>query len=189
MNASVNCKDKRNSKDWHHRTRYGFAESRREICFSQNIWIRNMHDSGRMKRAQEPRADEVSVQKSKRKMQDDTSSILQRTPKYFQDVESNCSGRLFHVSSQFVMILRSCSMLSHDKRLPLDTWNYCVSHTLHTWAEMDRTTTILSVDGGTFDLISRNAMMQGLVDMQDGVKVLPFCPNILRNPIQVLVGG
>ena len=41
----------------------------------------------------------------------------------FQDVESNYSGRLSHVSSQHAMIPSSRSMLSHDKRLPLDTWN------------------------------------------------------------------
>ena len=40
-----------------------------------------------------------------------------------QDVESNHSGRLFHVSSQPVMIPSSRSLLSRDKRLPLDTWN------------------------------------------------------------------
>ena len=51
----------------------------------------------------------------------------------------------------------------------------CVSHTLRTLAEMDEATTILSVDGvGAFDLISRGAMMRGLVDMPDGAKVLPF---------------
>ena len=41
----------------------------------------------------------------------------------FQDVESNYSGRLSHVSSQFAMIPGSRSLLSRDKRLPLDTWN------------------------------------------------------------------
>ena len=39
----------------------------------------------------------------------------------FQDVESNYSGRLSHVSSQPVMIPSSRSLLSLDKRLPLDT--------------------------------------------------------------------
>ena len=41
----------------------------------------------------------------------------------FQDVESNCSGRLSLVSSQPVMIPSSRALLSRDKRLPLDTWN------------------------------------------------------------------
>ena len=41
----------------------------------------------------------------------------------FQDVESYYSGRLSHVSSQPAMIPSFLSMLSRDKRLPLDTWN------------------------------------------------------------------
>ena len=40
-----------------------------------------------------------------------------------REVESNCSGRLSYVSSQPAMIPSSRSMLSRDKRLPLDTWN------------------------------------------------------------------
>ena len=40
-----------------------------------------------------------------------------------QEVESNYSGRLSYVSSQLAMIPYSRSMLSRDKRLPLDTWN------------------------------------------------------------------
>ena len=40
----------------------------------------------------------------------------------FQDVESNKSGRLSQVSGQLAMILSFRSMLSRDKRLPLDTW-------------------------------------------------------------------
>ena len=41
----------------------------------------------------------------------------------FQEVESNYSGGLSYVSSQPAMIPSSRSMLSRDKRLPLDTWN------------------------------------------------------------------
>ena len=41
----------------------------------------------------------------------------------FQDVESNYSGRLSHVSSQPSMIPSSRSLISRDERLPLDTWN------------------------------------------------------------------
>ena len=40
-----------------------------------------------------------------------------------QEVESNSSGRMSYVSSQPAMITSSRSMLSRDKRLPLDTWN------------------------------------------------------------------
>ena len=38
-------------------------------------------------------------------------------------MESNYGGRLSHVSSQLAMIPSSRSLLSRDKRLPLDTWN------------------------------------------------------------------
>ena len=41
----------------------------------------------------------------------------------FQDAESNYSVRLSHVFSQPVRIPSSRSLLSRDKRLPLDTWN------------------------------------------------------------------
>ena len=41
----------------------------------------------------------------------------------YQEVESNHSGRMSHVPSQPEVIPSSSSMLSRDKRLPLDTWN------------------------------------------------------------------
>ena len=42
----------------------------------------------------------------------------------FHEVESNQrGGRSSYVSSQLAMIQSSRSMLSHDKRLPLDAWN------------------------------------------------------------------
>ena len=40
----------------------------------------------------------------------------------FQEVESNHSGTLSYVPSHPAAIPSSCSMLSRDKRLPLDTW-------------------------------------------------------------------
>ena len=40
-----------------------------------------------------------------------------------QEVESNYTGRLSDVSSQFAVIPSSRSMRSRDKRLPLDIWN------------------------------------------------------------------
>ena len=96
--------------------------------------IRSMHKMGEMKRAQELRVDEVSVQKLRenhetiqkltsqlRDMQDQRNFI--NDSREFQDVESNYSGRLSYVSSQPAMIPSSRSMLSRDKRLPLDTWN------------------------------------------------------------------
>ena len=87
-----------------------------------------------MKRAQEQRVDEVSVQKLREKrktilklasqlqeMQDQMSSMNDSGE--FQEVESNHSGRLSYISSQFAMIPSSRALLSCDKRLSLDTWN------------------------------------------------------------------
>ena len=96
--------------------------------------IRSMHEKGEMKRAQELQFHEFSLQKlreSHETIQRLTSEVqeLQERMNYvndsvdFQEVESNCSGKLAHVSSQPVRIPRPRSMLSCDKRLPLDTWN------------------------------------------------------------------
>ena len=41
----------------------------------------------------------------------------------FEDVESNYCGRLSHVFNQPAMIPSSRSLLTRDKRLPLDTWD------------------------------------------------------------------
>ena len=41
----------------------------------------------------------------------------------FQDIESNYSGRLSHVSSQPEMVPSSRALPSRDKTLPLDAWN------------------------------------------------------------------
>ena len=94
--------------------------------------IRSMHEMGEMKRAQEPRVDEVSVQKFRgnhdtiqrltsqlKSMQEQMNSLNDSGE--FQEVESNHSGRLSHVPSQPAMIPRSRSMLSRDKRLLLET--------------------------------------------------------------------
>ena len=96
--------------------------------------IRNMHELGQMKRAQELRVDEVSVQKLRENhetIQKLTSQLQEMHEQInsmndageFQEVESNYSGRLSYVSSQPAMIPSSRSMLSRDKRLPLDAWN------------------------------------------------------------------
>ena len=85
-----------------------------------------------MKRAQELRVDEVSVQKSREnhettqkltfqlhELQEQMNSM--NASGEFHEVESNNSGRMSHVSSQPAMIPTSRSELSRDKRLPLDT--------------------------------------------------------------------
>ena len=95
--------------------------------------MRNMHEMGEIKRAQERRIDEVSVPKLRethQTIQQLTSQLQQMQEQMnsmndlgdFQDVESNHSG-LSHVSSHPVMIPSSRSLLSRDKRLPLNTWN------------------------------------------------------------------
>ena len=95
--------------------------------------IRSMHEMGEMKRAQEPRVDEVSVYKLRENhetVQKFTSQLQEMKKQMdsmndsgeFQEVESNQSGRLSYVSSQLAMIPSSCSTLSRDNRLPLDTW-------------------------------------------------------------------
>ena len=76
--------------------------------------IRSMHEMGEMKRAQE-RVDEVSVHKLRESHVNDSGE--------FQEVESNHSGRLSYVPSQPATLPSYRSMLSRDKRLPLDTWN------------------------------------------------------------------
>ena len=124
---------------------HGYIESRREQVRLQeelsmkekvlrDTQIRSMHEMGEMKRAQELRVDEVSVQK----LRENHETIQKLTPELqemqeqmnsmndlgeFQEVESNCSRTLSHVSSQPAMIPSSRSMLSRDTRLSLDTWN------------------------------------------------------------------
>ena len=96
--------------------------------------ILSMHEMGEIKRAQELRVDEISMQKLRenhetiqkltsqlQEMQDQMNSMNDSGE--FQEVESNYSGRLSSVSSQPVVIPSSRSMVSRDKRLALDTWN------------------------------------------------------------------
>ena len=93
-----------------------------------------MREMGEMKRAQEIRVDEVSVQKlreNRETIQQLTSQLQQIQEQMnstsdsgdFQDVESNSCGSLSHDSCEPAMIPSSRSVLSHDKRLQLDTWN------------------------------------------------------------------
>ena len=57
----------------------------------------------------------------------------------------------------------------------VDDASECVSHVLQTLTDLDPSATILSVDGvGAFDLVSRNAMLQGLMGMEGGDRFLPF---------------
>ena len=58
---------------------------------------------------------------------------------------------------------------------PVCIENPCVSHTLQTLLDLDPRATVLSVDSvGAFNLTSRNAMMAGLAQLEEGDKLLPF---------------
>ena len=94
--------------------------------------IRNMHEVGEMKRAQELRVDAVQKLRENHETIQNLTSHLQEMQEQmnsmndsgeFQEVESNHSGRPSYVSSQPAVIPSSRSMLSRDKRLPFDTWN------------------------------------------------------------------
>ena len=137
--------------DAHH----GYIESRREQLRMQEelsvkekalreTQIRNIHEMGEMKRAQELRVDEFSVQKI-RESQETThrlTSQMQEVQEQInsmsdsgevQEVESNHSGRLSYVPSQPAAIPSSCSMLSRDNRLPTDTWTTSGLHENFFW--------------------------------------------------------
>ena len=125
--------------------RHGYVESRREQVRLQekldmkekefrDTQIRSMHEIGEMKKAQELRVDEFSVQKLREShvtIQKLTSQLqeMQERVNYlndsgeFREVESNYSGKFSHVPSQSAGIPSPRSMLSCDKRLPFDTWN------------------------------------------------------------------
>ena len=63
----------------------------------------------------------------------------------------------------------------------------CVAHALQSMTELDESATILSVDGvGVFDLVSRNAIMQGLLHMEGGDKLLPFTRQFYSSPSTLL---
>ena len=124
---------------------HGHVESRREQFRLQEelsmketalreTQIRNMHEMGEMKRAQELRVDEFSVQKVREShdtIQRLTSQIqeLQERVTYlndsgeFTEVESNFSGHFLHVLSQPARIPSLRSMLSCDKCLQPETCN------------------------------------------------------------------
>ena len=59
----------------------------------------------------------------------------------------------------------------------------CVTHIVQALTSEDSETTILSVDGiGAYDLISRNAIFQGVRDMVDGDKMIPFIRQFYGSP-------
>ena len=66
----------------------------------------------------------------------------------------------------------------------------CVAHIVQTLTNQDVNGTVVTVEGVvTYDLISRNAILEGLLRMEGGDQILPFCTTVLRDPIHVSVGG
>ena len=124
---------------------HGYVESRREQVRLQEelvvkekvlreTQIQSMHEMWEMKRAQEIRVDEFSVQnlrESHETVQRLTSQgqEVQERMNYLNDsgelheVESNFCGKCSHVPFQPARISSPRSMLSCDKRLQPETWN------------------------------------------------------------------
>ena len=57
----------------------------------------------------------------------------------------------------------------------------CVAHVLQTLTDLDPEATVMSIDGvGAYDLISRNAMLEGLLRMEERRSDPPLCEMFLR---------
>ena len=64
----------------------------------------------------------------------------------------------------------------------------CVAHILQSLTDLSPDVTITSIDGvGAHDLISRNAMLEGLLRMEGGSDP-PLCAYVLQQPVHVFVG-
>ena len=118
---------------------HGYNKSRREqVCptrriiyegekFSEMLKSEVYTNLGEMKRAQELSKFGESHETIRRltsqlqEMQEQMNSMNDSGE--FQEVESNHSVKLSHVPRQPVVVASPRSMLSLDKRLPLDTWN------------------------------------------------------------------
>ena len=59
----------------------------------------------------------------------------------------------------------------------------CVAHVLQTLTDLSPEVTVTSIDGvGAYDLISRNAMLEGLLGMEGGDQILPFVRMFYSGP-------
>ena len=59
----------------------------------------------------------------------------------------------------------------------------CVAHVLQTLTDLSPEVTVTSIDGvGAYDLISRNAMLEGLLRMEGGDQILPFVRMFYSGP-------
>ena len=94
----------------------------------RNTQIRSLHEMGETDREQERRIDEVSVQK----LREDHETIqqlisqlqqMQQQMKSLSDSEISKMWNHIKVEDSLTFPVSSRSLLSHDKRLPLDAWN------------------------------------------------------------------
>ena len=61
-----------------------------------------------------------------------------------------------------------------------------MTHALQALTSLDEDATVVSIDGvGAFDLISRNAMVSGLMAMEHGDTLWPFVP-VLRPTVVIM---
>ena len=59
----------------------------------------------------------------------------------------------------------------------------CVAHIVQALTDQDANATVVTVDGiGAYDLISRSALLQGLLRMEDGDQILPFARCFYGSP-------
>ena len=127
-------------------THHGYVESRREQVQLQEeliikekalryTQIRSVHEMEELKRAQDLRVDEFSVQKLRENhdtIQRPTSQIQELQERVnctsdsgeFQEIESNYGGKFFHVPSQQAVISSPRSVLSRDRSLQPETWEF-----------------------------------------------------------------
>ena len=66
----------------------------------------------------------------------------------------------------------------------------CVAHILQSMTDLDPDTTITSIDGvGAYDLTSRTAMLEGLLQMDGGDESIPFVRMFYGGPSTYLLEG
>ena len=66
----------------------------------------------------------------------------------------------------------------------------CIAHALQGLAELDPKTTVTSIDGvSAFDLISRGAMMTGLMRYEGGSSRTTICAHVPRSTLRTPLGG
>ena len=57
----------------------------------------------------------------------------------------------------------------------------CVAHAIQSLTDLESRATVLSIDGiSAFHMLSRAAMLDGLHQVRDGDKALPFAPVLFR---------